>query len=106
MSPACDVKTMVHPRLLELREARGALRTRCAMQRHAVARHAEGVRRLCDGADQVLAGLAWLRRNPLVVGAAALALVLCKPARLWRWGRRSLFVWQGWRALRQKLLRL
>jgi hypothetical protein len=43
-----------------------------------------------------------LRRNPLVVGAAALVLVLLKPARLWRWGRRSLFVWQGWRALRQK----
>ncbi|WP_303784479.1 YqjK-like family protein [Azovibrio restrictus] len=91
------------PRLLELREQRGALRARCALQRQSVAAHAGAVRQLCDAADQVRAGAAWLRQHPQVVGGAVALLVLLKPSRLWRWGRRGLVAWQTWRSLRSRL---
>lgn len=93
---------MMHARLLELREARGALRARCALQRAAFAAHADGLRQLCLAADRVRAGTTWLRQHPAALGGALALLVLIKPARLWRWGRRGFFAWQTWRSLRSR----
>ncbi len=103
MLPVCVQVLVMNPRLLELREQRGALRARCAAQRHALAVHGEALKRVCSVADRLRAGLHWVRQNPAVVGVAATALVLMKPSRAWRWGRRALWAWQGWRALRQRI---
>lgn len=96
----------MNQRLLELREARGRLRSRCQAQRLQLAEHTQGLQTLCAAADQVRAGTDWLRQNPIPVGAAVVFLMLLRPSRAWRWGKRALWVWQGWRALRKRLLAL
>lgn len=93
----------MNPRLLELREARGALRSRCQVQRQQLAEHSQGLEKLCDLGDQIRSGSDWLRQNPLVVAGAVAALVVARPGRAWRWGKRVLWAWQGWRALRKRL---
>ncbi|MDR1890088.1 MAG: YqjK-like family protein [Zoogloeaceae bacterium] len=94
----------MNPRLLELREQRGQLRARCAAQREAfAATHGVVLARVCAVADTAQSGARWLKHHPGVVGVAALLLVIRKPIRLWRWGRRAYSAWRGWRALRQRL---
>ncbi|MGB4467235.1 MAG: YqjK family protein [Azovibrio sp.] len=93
----------MNPRLLELREQRGVLRARCAAQRQAVALDSAGLQSLCALADRVQQGAGWVRRHPQVVGGVAALLVLLKPRRFWRWGRRGLIAWQTWRSLRRRL---
>lgn len=92
----------MNPRLLELREQRGALRARCAAQRQALAVDSSGLQQLCALGDQVHQGVAWVRHHPQVVGGAVALLVLLKPGRLWRWGRRGLTLWQTWHTLRRR----
>lgn len=96
----------MNQRLLELREARGRLRSRCQAQRLQLAEHTQGLQTLCAATDRIRAGTDWLRQNPHLVAAAVLSLILLRPSRAWRWGKRALWVWQGWRALRQRLLAL
>ncbi|MDR3054985.1 MAG: YqjK-like family protein [Zoogloeaceae bacterium] len=94
----------MNSRLLELREQRGLLRARCESQREAFANtHGAVFARVCDVADKAQAGARWLKRHPSVVGVAAALLVIRKPIRLWRWGRRAYMAWRGWRALRRRL---
>lgn len=97
------LKHKMNPRLLELMERRGELRARCAAQRQAIAADSEPLIKLFAVADQVHAGASWLRQNPAVVGVAAAVLVVLRPRRAWRLGRRGLMLWQGWRAVRQRL---
>lgn len=92
----------MNPRLLELREQRGLLRARCAAQRQAVAADSTGLERLCAAGDRVRQGALWVRQHPQIVGGAAALMVLLKPSRLWRWGRRGLAVWQTWRTLQSR----
>jgi hypothetical protein len=90
-------------RLLELREQRGLLRARCAAQRQALAEHSLVLEQACAAVDRVRAGAGWIKRHPGAVGVIAAFLVALKPRRVWRWGRRALFFWQGWRALKRRL---
>lgn len=53
-----------------------------------------------SGADSVVEGVRWLRRHPLLVVAAGVALVVARPKRVWRWARRAFVGWQVWRKLR------
>ena len=66
-------------------------------------RHAAGLSPLFSGADLAVDGLRWARRNPQVVAAAAVALLVARPKRAWRWARRAFFGWQAWRKLQQFL---
>jgi hypothetical protein len=94
----------MNPRLLELREQRGVLRAHCAAQRQLLAEHGVVLERACYVFDQARTGTGWIKRHPGIVGAAVALLVVLKPRKVWRWGQRAFWVWQGWRALRQRVL--
>jgi hypothetical protein len=66
-------------------------------------RHATGLRPLFGGADLAVEGVRWVRRNPQLVVAAGVALLVARPKRAWRWARRGFFGWQAWQKLRQFL---
>lgn len=63
-------------------------------------RYAAGLAPVFGAADCVTDGIRWLRRNPQLVVVTGVALVVARPKRAWRWGRRALLVWQGWRKLK------
>ncbi|KAB2922931.1 MAG: hypothetical protein F9K30_11655 [Dechloromonas sp.] len=84
-------------RALELACRRGALQERIAAQRIALGQHAHGFASLCAGGDTVLRGVDWVKHHPATVGVAMLAVVLARPKRAWRWARRGIFLWRGWR---------
>jgi len=93
----------MNERLLELATRRGELTARIGMQRETLAANAHPVATVLAAADQAAAGVEWLKRRPAVVGAAVAVLVILRPGRLLRWGRRAWFLAQGLRALRGKL---
>jgi hypothetical protein len=66
-------------------------------------RHATGLRPLFSGADLAVDGVRWARRNPQIVIAAAVAFLVARPKRAWRWARRAFFGWQAWQKLREFL---
>lgn len=70
-----------------------------ALRRDA-ARHAAGLTPLFTGADVAVEAVRCLRRHPQVVVAAGVALIVARPRRAWRWGRRAFFGWQAWRRWR------
>jgi len=55
------------------------------------------------GADCAAEGARWLLRNPQFVVAAAVALAVVRPKRVWRWARRTFVGWQVWRKVRDLL---
>ena len=59
--------------------------------------HAAGLRPLFSGADLAVDGVQWARRNPQVVIAATVALLVARPKQAWRWARRAFIGWQAWR---------
>jgi hypothetical protein len=63
-------------------------------------RHATGLRPLFSGADLTVEGVRWARRNPHIVVAAGVAMLVARPRRAWRWARRAFFGWQAWQKLR------
>lgn len=87
-------------RVLELAVKRGRLQERIDMQRQALSRHVVPLENALAVGDAAIEGVDWLKHHPAVVAAAAAAIVIAKPRRAWRWARRSLIVWRGWRALR------
>ncbi|MDP2822842.1 MAG: YqjK family protein [Sulfuritalea sp.] len=63
-------------------------------------RYAAGLAPAFTGADCVVEGVRWMRRNPQLVVAAGVALVVIRPKSAWRWARRAFVGWQAWRKLR------
>lgn len=63
-------------------------------------RHAGGLRPACAGADLAVDAVCWLRDRPQILVATTVALLVAKPSRVWRWGRRAVLGWQAWRKLR------
>ena len=57
------------------------------------------------GADMAVAGAHWVRRNPELVVATGVALMVIRPRSAWRWVRRAFFGWQLWRNFRESLHR-
>lgn len=88
---------------IELAVRRGALAERIAAQRAALGQHAGGLETLCAGGDTLLRGVDWLKHHPATVGAAIFAVVIVRPRRVWRWTRRGILLWRGWRSLRKFL---
>ncbi|MQY51842.1 hypothetical protein HCX48_04180 [Rhodocyclus tenuis] len=93
--------------LIDIGVRRGRLLERIARQRADLGAQLAPVR---DGLRTTDRALTWVRliadgvrRHPAVVAAAVAVFVVLKPVRLWRWGRRALFAWRAWRALRSRL---
>jgi len=88
---------------LRLAERRGALLVRVGQQRADFARHAASLESVLAYGDAALRGVDWLKRHPLVVGAAVAASFVARPKRALRWFRRSFFLWRGWQAIKARL---
>lgn len=85
---------------IELALKKQLLELEAAAQREALARHTTGLLPLFDAADQISAGVRWIKRHPetLAVGLAFLVAVRPGVRRfVWRWGRRGLIAWRLWR---------
>ena len=67
------------------------------------ARHGSRLRPAFGGADLAVDAARWLRRHPQVAVAAGVALLVSRPSRIWRWGRRAFLGWQAWGRLRSFL---
>jgi hypothetical protein len=87
----------------ELMLQRGQLLERISNQRVALASNMVPVQSALRTTDRVVlqlrSGVATARRNPWPWIAAAGALAVLKPRRVWRVLRLSVKAWQGWRAL-------
>lgn len=57
---------------------------------------AAGLAPVFTGADLVVEGARWVRRNPEIVVATSVALIVVRPKRVWRWARLAFFGWQAW----------
>ena len=84
-------------RALELAARRGALQTKIAYQRERLALHAVPIAAALQRGDEVLSGIDWLKRRPLVVGGFVLALVVWRPRRILSLFSRG---WAAWRLVR------
>lgn len=93
----------MNPRLLELATRHGALKARIDAQRLQLTRHAEPLEQALANGDKLVAGIEWLKQHPLAVGLGVTALVVAKPKRAWRWARRGVVVWRGWRSVKKLL---
>lgn len=71
--------------------------------RRDVARHAAGLSPVFTGADIAIEVVGCLRCHPEVAVAAGVALIVARPSRAWRWGRRAFIGWQAWRRWRNFL---
>jgi hypothetical protein len=68
--------------------------------RNDFAGYAKGLAPAFTAADCAVEGARWLRRNPQIVAATVVALVVIRPKRAWRLARRGFVGWQMWRKLR------
>jgi len=94
-------------RASELLLRRGRLLERIAAQRADLVHAAQPVRAALDTVDRVAggvhAGIAYVKRNPVVAALAVAALFVIKGRRLWQWSKRAFIVWRAWRALRARI---
>lgn len=74
------------------------LQARSALLRAALAQDSRALQVPLALTDQVLAGGRWLKAHPEWVGVGVAVLVLWRPRRAWRLGRR---LWSGWRLWRR-----
>lgn len=88
----------------ELQLRRELLRLRSAELRLSLHLHARALETPLAIADEVRAGVRWLRDHPEWPLGALATLLLLRPRRVWRWGGR---LWWGWRLWHraQRLLR-
>lgn len=94
-------------REIELALKRGQLQERIAQQRATIATQMRPVAAALATADRAIAvgrtGIAYVKRHPMQLGLALAALVILRPRRVWRWGRRAFLAWGVWRKLRVRL---
>lgn len=95
----------MNPTTLELALKKQRLQIASAALRADFGRYAAGLAPAFAGADYAVEAAHWLRRHPQVAIAAAVALVVARPKRIWRWGRRAFVGWQAWRKLNDYLER-
>lgn len=89
--------------LLQLAHRHGALKARIDAQRETLARQAAPLESALSVADKAVAGVDWLKENPVAVGTVVAVLAILKPSRAWRWGRRGFIAWRGWEKLKKSL---
>ena len=86
--------------IAEIRALRESLVAESARQRDAIALRYSSLQGPANAVALGLGALSWLRRHPLVVGAAAAVLVVARPRRALRLAGRGLLVWRSLRAIR------
>jgi hypothetical protein len=89
---------------LRLATRHGVLKERIAAQRRELVRHVQPVEEAFGMADKAVAGVDWLKENPLAVGGAFAVLAILKPSRAWRWAKRGFFAWRTWQGAKKALL--
>jgi hypothetical protein len=91
--------------LLALHQERGLLLERITHQRSTLANELAGLQQIEQTgmrvAGLVQRALLLVRQNPVPVAVGVAALVVWRPVRVWRWTRRSLWLWRKWLLLRQ-----
>jgi hypothetical protein len=79
--------------------ARERLLARCDAQRDQLAVLAQELQGPLHVADRALGAVNYVRRHPVVLGAAIAALAVFGRRNLWRWLRRGFVVWRTYRLL-------
>ena len=92
------------PRQVELALKKQRLQMLCAVQRDAFAYHARAWTPAFAVADQVRAGIGWLRRHPALPIALLVALLVARPRTLLRFAGRGWFLWRGFKRLQGALV--
>jgi hypothetical protein len=87
----------MNSRLLELALKKQRLQFTCDSLRGEWRNHARGLAPAFNAADQVRAGMCWLRRHPEISVAVGIAILVARPRAVWRWARRGVVAWQFWR---------
>ena len=90
----------MNPAVLELALKKQRLQLQGETLRSDFGRQASGLRPAFAGADLAVDAAHWLRAHPQIVVATTVALLVAKPSRVWRWGRRAFVGWQAWRKVR------
>ncbi len=90
----------MNPTTLELALRKQRLQIASETLRAEFGDHASGLKPLFTGADYAVEGARWVRRNPQVVVATMVALVVIRPKSAWRLARRAFVGWQVWRKFR------
>ena len=90
----------MNPAVLELALKKQRLQIAASGLRVDFGRHAAGLAPVFTGADYLVEGVRWTRRNPEIVVAAGVALAVVRPKKAWRWARRAFVGWQAWRKWR------
>lgn len=85
-------------RRMQLELRRQALVLRSATLRVELTQQVSVLERPLALADEVRFCWRWLRQNPEVPVGIAVALVVARPSRAWRWARRG---WGVWRLVRR-----
>jgi hypothetical protein len=87
----------------ELDQERARLSERIQAQRANLARDLAPLQRVSKAGNTlgalVAEAIAYVRERPLAMSALAGGLLLLKPKGVWRWAKRGLFIWRGWRAV-------
>ena len=93
----------MNERRLELAMRRGWLQSEIELQRGRLAAQAQPLAQTLSKVDGLNARLLRLREHPGLIAAAVAALVIVRPCRLWRWGKRGMALWTLGRSLRDRL---
>ncbi|EXI74377.1 MAG: hypothetical protein AW07_01919 [Candidatus Accumulibacter sp. SK-11] len=103
----CRARYAVNQELIDLAVERGRLLERISSQRQLLAQQLQPVGAAMGAADRVVASARrcgdYLKRHPELVATSVAVLVILRPSRVWRWGRRGFFAWRTWRMLRREL---
>jgi hypothetical protein len=87
----------VNRRLAEIRARRELLLARSAVQREALALLVQRLRAPLELADQGFRIVRYAREHPGAVLLAVAALAALSPKRAFRWARRAVLFWRGYR---------
>lgn len=94
-------------RLEELLLQRGRLQERITTQRYFLRREIIPVRDALANVDRGIARInavgQYLKKHPALVAIGVAALLVVKSRRVFQWAKRGFFVWQSWRALRERM---
>jgi hypothetical protein len=85
--------------LVDIMVKRERLLAQCADQRDDLEMLAQQLDGPLQVADRVIAGVHYLRRHPVVAGAAVALLAVVQRRSLWKWVQRGLVVWRAYRFL-------
>jgi hypothetical protein len=93
----------VNRRMAAIEAKRARLIERAALERKDIVQTLELWSQPLGLVDRFLAGVRFVMARPPLIAAAVIALVLLRPRSAWKWARRALGAWQGYRWLTKKI---